>query len=90
MKKAEHRNAIILRWSAEDETCFAEVPELLGCAADGASCREAIRNAEVVIDERIETTGNIGRPVPESKGHGADAGLNDGHAAAALDAISRL
>ena len=68
MKKTEHRYGIILYWSAEDAACVAEVPELPGCAADGASCGEAIRNAEIVIDEWIETAREVGRPIPEPKG----------------------
>jgi len=68
MMKIEHRYEIILYWSAEDDAYIAEVPELPGCAADGASYGEAIRNAEVVIDEWIETARETGRPVPEPKG----------------------
>ena len=66
--KIEHRYEIILYWSAEDGAHIAEVPELPGCAADGASHGEAIRNAEAVIDEWIETAREVGRPVPEPKG----------------------
>ena len=68
MMKIEHRYEIILYWSAEDDACIAEVPELPGCAADGASHGEAIRNAEIVVDEWIETAREVGRPVPEPKG----------------------
>ena len=68
MMKIEHRYEIILYWSAEDDAYIAEVPELPGCAADGATYGEAIRNAEVVIDEWIETAREVGRPVPEPKG----------------------
>ena len=59
---------IILYWSEEDQTFIAEVPELPGCAADGASYQEAITNAEVVMQEWIETAKEIGRPIPEAKG----------------------
>ena len=65
--KIEHRYERILRWSAEDDAYIAEVPELPGCAADGASYGEAIRNAGVVIDEWIETAREAGRPVAEPK-----------------------
>ena len=68
MKKVEHRYEIILYWSAEDAAYVAEVPELPGCAADGTSYGEAIRNAELVIDEWIETAREVGRPIPEPKG----------------------
>ena len=59
---------IILYWSKEDEAFIAEVPELAGCAADGATYQEAIVNAEVVIREWIETALELGRPVPEPRG----------------------
>ena len=68
MKKTEFRYEIILYWSEEDDAYIAEVPELPGCAADGASYSEAIRNAEVVIDEWVATAMEVGRPVPEPKG----------------------
>lgn len=59
---------IIIFWSHEDGAFVAEVPELAGCMADGASYREALANAELVIREWIETAHELGRPVPEPKG----------------------
>ncbi len=59
---------IIIYWSAEDHAFIAEVPELPGCAADGATYQEALSNAEMVIKEWIETAKELGRPVPEPKG----------------------
>jgi predicted RNase H-like HicB family nuclease len=59
---------IILYWSADDDAFIAEVPELPGCAADGPTRQTALANAEIVIDEWIETAQELGRPVPEPKG----------------------
>ncbi len=59
---------IILYWSKEDQTFIAEVPELPGCAADGATYQEAVANAELVIREWIETARELGRAVPEPRG----------------------
>ena len=59
---------IILYWSREDQAFIAEVPELPGCAADGATYQEALANAEVVIQEWIVTAKELGRPIPEPKG----------------------
>ncbi|CAN5663893.1 type II toxin-antitoxin system HicB family antitoxin [soil metagenome] len=59
---------LIIYWSEEDEAFVAEVPELPGCVADGASYAEAVANAEVVIREWIETAKELGRTVPEPKG----------------------
>jgi predicted RNase H-like HicB family nuclease len=59
---------IIIYWSAEDEAYIAEVPELAGCAADGATYKQALANAEVVVREWIETARELGRTIPEPKG----------------------
>src|SRR5262249_21754726 len=62
------RYEIILYWSQEDQAFIAEVPELPGCAADGATYQEAVANAEVVIREWIETAKELSRPIPEPRG----------------------
>jgi len=62
------RYGIIVYWSDEDQAFIAEVPELPGCAADGATYQEAIANVEVVIREWIETATGLGRPIPQPKG----------------------
>jgi predicted RNase H-like HicB family nuclease len=62
------RYEIVLYWSQADEAFIAEVPELPGCAADGATYQEAVANAEVVIREWIETAQELGRPVPQPRG----------------------
>jgi len=62
------RYEVIIYWSNEDRAFIAAVPELPGCAADGATYQEALANAEVVIQEWIETAKELGRPVPEPKG----------------------
>lgn len=59
---------IILYWSVDDDTFIAEVPELPGCAADGLTRQEALANAEIVIQEWIETARELGRPIPEPRG----------------------
>jgi len=59
---------IIIYWSKEDQAFIAEVPELPGCAADGATYKEALTNIEVIIQEWIETAKELGRPIPQPKG----------------------
>jgi predicted RNase H-like HicB family nuclease len=59
---------VIIYWSREDDAFVAEVPELAGCAADGATREEALANAEVVIQEWIDTAQELGRAIPEPKG----------------------
>jgi predicted RNase H-like HicB family nuclease len=65
---SKYRYEIIMYWSEEDQAFIAEVPELPGCAADGASYLETLANLERVIDEWIETARELGRPIPEPKG----------------------
>jgi len=62
------RYEIILYWIKEDQAFIAEVPELPGCAADGATYQEAVSNVEVVIREWIETAQELGRPIPAPRG----------------------
>lgn len=59
---------VIIYWSEEDRAFIAEVPELPGCAADGKTRREALKNAELVIQEWIETAKELGHPIPQPKG----------------------
>ena len=59
---------MILFWSEEDQAFIAEVPELPGCMADGASYAEAVANAEKVIQEWIQTAQEMGRPIPTPRG----------------------
>ena len=62
------RYEVIIYWSDEDEAFIAEVPELAGCMADGATYQEALSNVEVVIQERLDTAKELGRSIPEPKG----------------------
>ena len=59
---------IIIYWSEEDHAFIAEVPELPGCAADGATYEEALGNVQVVIREWIETAEELGREIPQPRG----------------------
>ncbi|WP_244082089.1 type II toxin-antitoxin system HicB family antitoxin [Desulforhabdus sp. TSK] len=65
---SKFRYEVIIYWSNEDHAFIAEVPELPGCAADGATYQEAVSNAEVVIQEWIQTAQELGRSIPEPKG----------------------
>lgn len=59
---------VIIYWSKDDEAYIAEVPELAGCMADGDSYVEAIQNAQIVIQQWIDTANDLGRSIPEPKG----------------------
>jgi len=62
------RYELIIYWSKADETFVVEVPELPGCMADGATYEEAVANAQIVVQEWIETAKSLGRPISEPKG----------------------
>ena len=62
------RFGVFIFWSEQDNAFIAEVPELPGCAADGRTRREALKNVEVIIQEWIETARELGRPIPQPKG----------------------
>jgi predicted RNase H-like HicB family nuclease len=59
---------LIIYWSEIDQSFIVEVPELPGCAADGETYQAAVQNAEIVIQEWIETAQALGRSIPEPKG----------------------
>jgi predicted RNase H-like HicB family nuclease len=59
---------IIVYWSSEDSAFIAEIPELAGCMADGQTYVEAIQNAEIAINEWIETAQLMGRDIPVARG----------------------
>jgi predicted RNase H-like HicB family nuclease len=62
------RYAIVIYWSAEDQTYVAEVPELPGCMAHGSIQKVALANANEAIRLWIDTAKEFGDPVPEPKG----------------------
>ena len=62
------RYELIIYWSEDDNTFVVEVPELPGCMADGQTYAEAVKNAEEIINEWIETARKLGRPIPEPRG----------------------
>lgn len=59
---------MIIYWSKEEQCYIVDVPELDGCMADGKTRREAIENAEIIIDEWLEIAKKDGRAIPEPRG----------------------
>jgi predicted RNase H-like HicB family nuclease len=68
-----YRYEIDIWWSDEDSAFIAAVPELPGCMADGSSYSEALKAAQVAIDQWVETSRQLGRVIPESRKRGAFA-----------------
>jgi len=59
---------VIIYWSPEDKAFIAEVPELPGCAADGATKAKALAAVDRAAKEWIETARALGRPIPTPRG----------------------
>jgi predicted RNase H-like HicB family nuclease len=59
---------IVIYWSETDKSYIAEVPELAGCMADGSSYQEALKHAEIIISEWLETAKMLNRDIPNPKG----------------------
>ena len=59
---------VIIFWSAEDGAFVAEVPELPGCMAHGATQEEALANAKQAETLWLDTAREFGDPIPEPKG----------------------
>lgn len=64
----QSRYELVIYWSKDDQCFVVEVPELPGCMADGSSYQDAVTNAEVVIQEWLETARELGRTIPEPAG----------------------
>lgn len=59
---------IILSWNDDDQAFVAEVPELPGCMAHGASQASALASVNEAVTLWISTAEELGRAVPYPKG----------------------
>ena len=59
---------VIIFWSAEDDSYVAEIPELPGCMAHGATQEEALANAKAAERLWLETAKEFGDPIPDPLG----------------------
>ena len=58
----------IIYWSEADQAYLAEVPELPGCMAHGATYETALANAQAAIQLWIDTAAEFGDRIPQPKG----------------------
>jgi predicted RNase H-like HicB family nuclease len=63
-----HKYETVIYWSDEDQAFVAEVPELPGCMAHGASPETALASVQEAIGLWLDTAREFGDPVPEPKG----------------------
>ncbi len=59
------RYSMIVSWSDNDNCYIVSVPDLPGCMADGETPEKAVQNAQIIIEEWIETAQILGREIPE-------------------------
>ena len=64
----DYRCEIVIYWSEPDQSFVAEVPELPGCMADGATYSAALEEAGLAIREWVRTANELGREVPAPAG----------------------
>ena len=60
---------IIIYWSEQDKAFIADVPELPGCMAHGATHEDALNNAKQAMALWLEAARAEGEPVPHPRGH---------------------
>ena len=58
----------IIYWSDEDQSFIADIPELPGCMAHGASPDEVLVNAQAAMQLWLDTAQEFGDPIREPKG----------------------
>jgi predicted RNase H-like HicB family nuclease len=63
-----NRYEIIIYWSNEDQAFIAEVPELPGCMAHGATQEDALANIKSATELWINTAKEFNDPIPAPKG----------------------
>ena len=62
---ADYKYQMIIAWSDEDQAFLVDVPDLPGCKADGKTVVDAVKNANIVIDEWIEYAKEDGIAIPK-------------------------
>ena len=63
-----YKYGIVLYWSSEDGVFVAEAPQLPGCMAHGATQEAALREINEANRLWIDTSRELGAPVPEPMG----------------------
>lgn len=62
---ADYKYQMIITWSDEDQAFLVDVPDLPGCKADWKTVVDAVKNANIVIDEWIEYAKEDGIAIPK-------------------------
>lgn len=62
-----HRYEVIVSWYPDDELFVAEVPELPGCIAHGATPAAAVTSAQEAISLWLDVARENGDPIPRPR-----------------------
>ena len=62
-----NRYHINVFWHKPDECWIADVPALEGCSAHGADAAEAVKEAQIAIEEWVASASDHGDPIPEPR-----------------------
>lgn len=68
MRDADMKYEVIIYWSNEDDAFVADVPELPGCMAHGATQESALQNAQAAMDLWLAAAREFGQEIPEPRG----------------------
>ena len=60
-----HKYPMQLYWSKDDDAFIVEVPDLPGCAADGPTPEEAVKEAQAAIDRWLWVAQEEGWKIPD-------------------------
>ncbi|HEY7348221.1 MAG TPA: type II toxin-antitoxin system HicB family antitoxin [Ktedonobacterales bacterium] len=64
---AVQRYAVVIAWSDEDQAYIASFPDFPTLRTHGATRREALENAEQVLDMAAEVAARHGRVLPQGR-----------------------
>ncbi|MEO7647865.1 MAG: type II toxin-antitoxin system HicB family antitoxin [Gemmatimonadaceae bacterium] len=62
-----HKYELVISWSAEDGVFVADVPELPGCMAHGATPAAAVAHSQEAIDLWLDAARETGTPIPRPR-----------------------
>ena len=63
-----YKYEIVLYWSKVDDAFVADVPQLPGCMAHGASQQDALQHVNEAIELWLDTAREAGELIPEPRG----------------------
>ena len=67
-----HQYSIHIHWDEDDQHFLAEVPELVGCTASGATHAAALQAIHLEVEAWIESAQDAGHPIPDPQGRGGE------------------